>query len=97
MGAWRVAYLGNHPVSIRDNPPSFIVFLYSSKGTDHNSYPNENLGEKKRDDEQKNQEPKMNQPSKALLNLFHTGAQPQKRHQEAANANGLYKMSPAPL
>jgi hypothetical protein len=40
---------GNHLVSVRDNPLSFIVFLYSSKGADQHSYPNENLGDKNRD------------------------------------------------
>jgi hypothetical protein len=46
-------YLGNHLVSVRDNSPGFIVFLYSSKGANQHSYPNENLGDKNRDDQQK--------------------------------------------
>src|SRR5947208_3089812 len=45
--------LGNHLVSVRDNPTGFIVFLYSSKGTDQHSYPNENLAKNSRDDQQK--------------------------------------------
>jgi hypothetical protein len=40
---------GNHLVSVRDNPLSFIVFLYSSKGADQHSYPTKNLGDKNRD------------------------------------------------
>jgi hypothetical protein len=44
----------------------------------------------------KSQVPKQPQPAKVLLNPFHTGDQPQKRHQEAANTSGMYKIPAAP-
>src|SRR5579863_2958607 len=44
----------------------------------------------------KTQVPKQPQPANILLNPFHTGDQPQKRHQEPTNASGMAKRPTAP-
>src|SRR5262249_49300045 len=45
--------LGNRLVSARNNAPSFIVLLYSCKGSNQDGNPNENLSDCNRDDQQK--------------------------------------------